>query len=93
MVYDAPKVKGTFKQRLKKMEEVIGKLNSDVVKVHPHYVCKSVEHLTEELDKVTASGGEGMMIKDPNSHYEGKRSEKLLKVKKFDDAEATVIGH
>ena len=34
-----------------------------------------------------------MMIKDPNSHYEGKRSEKLLKVKKFEDAEATVIGH
>jgi hypothetical protein len=45
MVYDAPKVKGTFKQRLKKMDEVISKLNSDVVKVHPHVECKSMEHL------------------------------------------------
>lgn len=34
-----------------------------------------------------------MMIKDPASPYENRRSEKLLKVKKFDDAEATVIGH
>jgi len=34
-----------------------------------------------------------MMIKDPDSKYENKRSDKLLKVKKFDDAEATVIGH
>ena len=34
-----------------------------------------------------------MMIKDPASSYENRRSEKLLKVKKFDDAEATVIGH
>ena len=33
------------------------------------------------------------MLKDPNSKYEQKRSEKLVKVKKFDDTEATVIGH
>jgi len=33
------------------------------------------------------------MIKDPNSEYENKRSKKLLKVKVFEDAEATVIGH
>jgi DNA ligase-1 len=46
-----------------------------------------------ELDKVTANGGEGMMIKDPLSKYENKRSDKLLKVKTFEDAEATVIGH
>ena len=33
-----------------------------------------------------------MMIKDPKSKYEGTRSDKLLKVKKFEDAEATVYG-
>jgi DNA ligase-1 len=33
------------------------------------------------------------MIKDPQSEYEFRRSFSLLKVKKFDDAEATVIGH
>ena len=33
------------------------------------------------------------MIKDPNSEYENKRSFALLKVKKFNDAEATVLGH
>jgi DNA ligase-1 len=45
------------------------------------------------MDKVTAKNGEGMMIKDPECKYESKRSDKLLKVKKFEDAEATVIGH
>jgi DNA ligase-1 len=45
------------------------------------------------MDKVIANKGEGLMIKDPNSLYEGKRSNMLLKVKKFEDAEATVIGH
>lgn len=33
------------------------------------------------------------MIKDPKSQYERRRSYSLLKVKRFDDAEATVIGH
>ena len=33
------------------------------------------------------------MLKDPNCAYETKRSGKLLKVKKFDDAEAVVIAH
>ena len=40
------------------------------------------------LDK----GGEGLMIKDPKSKYEHKRSYKLLKVKVFIDAEAKVLG-
>lgn len=45
------------------------------------------------MDKITNNGGEGVMIRDPESKYEGRRTDKLLKVKKFEDAEATVIGH
>jgi DNA ligase-1 len=45
------------------------------------------------MDKVIAGKGEGIMIRDPDSIYEGKRSDTLLKVKKFDDSEALVIGH
>ena len=45
------------------------------------------------MDSVLSEKGEGVMLKDPNSQYECKRSKKLLKVKRFEDAEATVIGH
>ena len=45
------------------------------------------------MKKVIKMKGEGLMIKDPDSLYEQKRSNKLLKVKQFDDAEATVIAH
>ena len=45
------------------------------------------------MDKVLKLNGEGLMLKDPESFYEKKRSKKLLKVKKFDDDEAIVIGH
>ena len=100
MIFDAPQAKGTFKQRIERIKNVLGKLHKDDkaglskhVMLLEHYPCESKEHLMEELDKVTAKGGEGVMLKDPNSLYEGRRSDKLLKVKKFDDAEATVIGH
>lgn len=63
------------------------------VVVLEHKVCKSKEHLMEELDSVIAKGGEGVMLRDPESLYENRRSASLLKVKKFDDAEATVTGH
>ena len=45
------------------------------------------------MERVLKLDGEGIMLKDPSSLYEKKRSNKLLKVKKFDDAEAIVIGH
>ena len=56
-------------------------------------MCDSRDHLIKEMDKVVASGGEGIMLRHPESKYEEKRSDKLLKVKKFDDSEATVIGY
>ena len=33
------------------------------------------------------------MLRHPESIYEGKRSRTLLKVKTFEDDEATVLGH
>ncbi len=56
-------------------------------------LCKSKDHLETLMDEITGGKGEGVMIKDPNSLYERKRSYKLLKVKRFEDAEATVVGH
>lgn len=75
------------------MKSVITALGSKHVEVLEHNICKSREHLEEEMERVCSKGGEGVMLRDPLSKYEGKRSDKLLKVKRFEDAEATVIGH
>ena len=45
------------------------------------------------MDEVLGGKGEGVMIKNPNSPYEGNRSWSLLKVKRFLDTEATIINH
>lgn len=39
------------------------------------------------MPKVLARGGEGLMIREPQSQYENRRSYTLLKIKKFYDAE------
>src|SRR5205807_7434506 len=61
--------------------------------LHAHARCKGIEHLQAELAKVEALGGEGLMLRQPNSRYAVGRSLILLKVKRFQDAEARVLVH
>jgi DNA ligase-1 len=61
--------------------------------VHAHEPCRDVTHLREELARVEALGGEGLMMRKPGSAYVAGRSDTLLKVKSFHDAEARVLSH
>lgn len=45
------------------------------------------------MKEVTKYGGEGVMLRKADSHYQKSRSSSLLKVKTFSDAEAVVVGH
>src|SRR5262249_3263238 len=63
------------------------------VTAHTHERCRSLPHLRQELARVEALGGEGLMLRRPGSRYEAGRSSSLLKVKSFRDAEARVVGH
>jgi len=93
MVFDAPMVKGNFKKRIEVCSAEIAKVKNSVCKMLKQVKCSSKDQLASLMDSVISEKGEGVMLKDPASAYEGRRSEKLLKVKRFEDAEATVIGH
>ena len=51
------------------------------------------EHMDRIYKKVIADKGEGIMLKHPQSPYEGKRSKYLLKYKPAFDAEAIIIDY
>ena len=91
IIFDAPELGGTFKNRLKKLRKIFKNINSPYIELHEHEVCKDKEQLEQELDRIVEIGGEGVMIRDPDSYYEGRRSDKMLKVKKAYDAEAVVL--
>ncbi|CAE7088844.1 unnamed protein product [Rhizoctonia solani] len=67
--------------------------NIPQVHVVEQTMCKSRDHLLEMLKDVERQGGEGVMLRQPGSEYEGKRSSSLLKVKTFYDGEAEVVGY
>lgn len=56
--------------------------------------CKNNQHLQTFLDAVVAKKGEGVMLRHPDSVWHPRRARKdLLKVKKFEDAEAIITGY
>ena len=49
--------------------------------------------INREMEKVLAANGEGLMVRKDQSCWTPERSHNLLKIKKWYDAEATVIGY
>ncbi len=93
VVFDAPNAKGGFEDRVAHAQKVIARAEAPHARWHEHVRCDGIAHLKEELARVEALGGEGLMLRRPGSKYEVGRSQSLLKVKTFHDAEARVIGH
>jgi DNA ligase-1 len=93
VVFDAPNAKGGFEDRIAHAQKVIARAEAPHARWHEHVRCEGIAHLKEELARVEALGGEGLMLRRPGSKYEVGRSQSLLKVKTFHDAEARVIGH
>jgi DNA ligase 1 len=93
LIFDAPAINELFERRLEFLADTMRSQTLTYAALHPHELCKNVNHLREELQRIEALGGEGLMLRQPGSHYEVGRSATLMKVKTFKDAEATVVGH
>jgi DNA ligase-1 len=92
MVFDAPQAKGMFEQRTQFVKATLPAKN-EFVKPVPQERCTGAAQLIAERDRIVKLGGEGLMLRKPESDYEVGRSPTLLKVKPHDDAEATVTAH
>ena len=77
-VFDVPEVKKPFEERL----EVLKNLTSNnFVKVIEFVKCSNKEHLQQFFKSVIEKGGEGVMLREPESMYVAKRSNTLCKYK------------
>ena len=56
-------------------------------------IIKNVDHMDEYYKTVIDKGGEGIMLKHPDSMYDGKRSDWLLKVKPSFEDEAIIVDY
>jgi len=88
-IFEVPNSKGGLLERLQRLKPYVGK-NIRIVQQIP---IREKTHLKLFLEEVEAKGGEGIVVRDPNTPYINKRTSKALKVKTFQDAECEVIGY
>ena len=92
LVFDAPDVNGPFEERQRVLESMFSQRQPQYARVLQQERCTGTDHLQSELSRIVALGGEGLMLRRPESLYEAGRSQSLQKVKRFQDAEVHVIG-
>jgi DNA ligase-1 len=93
LVFDAPAADDPFEARLKFVRDLFQGAKLPYASVLKQQRCRGLDHLRSELRRIDELGGEGVMLRQPGSLYEPRRSRTLLKVKWFVDAEARVVGH
>lgn len=92
MVFDLPTQPGTFVERLAALKTLLAKPLPHLRLVEQFKVADQAE-LDRRLDQIVALGGEGLVLHRGASLYRAERNDDLLKFKRYDDAEAKVIGH
>jgi len=93
VIFDAPGIAGTFETRMAATSAWFDQHPSSYAEVLKQEVCSGEAHLKKRLKAVEALGGEGLMLRRPESLYLAGRTDDLLKVKSFQDSEAVVVKH
>lgn len=93
LVFDAPDDSVAFERRLRTIETIMQSNRPAYAQALEHRLCRGANHLRRELAQIESLGGEGLMLRQPDSLYQPGRSNTLLKVKTFITDEGVVIGH
>ena len=93
MIFELPNHTGTFDERLKRQKQIVAEINAPHIQLVEQFKISSHEALNKKLDEIVEQGAEGLMLHLGSSLYKSGRSDDLLKLKKYQDAEAVVIAH
>lgn len=93
MLFELPGAEGTFAQRAQRLQDIAAQAGVPWLKAAGQFRLADRKALRRRLDEVVRAGGEGLMLHLADAPYVSGRSEVLLKVKAWYDAEAKVIAH
>jgi len=93
MIFELPGAPGPFSERAEQIRHLVRQANVPWLFEIRQFFPVDRSNLKKRLDEVVRAGGEGLMLHLANAPYETGRSDVLLKVKPWQDAEAVVIGH
>ena len=93
LVFELPQAPGTFRQRVQALREVLAAAGVPWLQAVEQFEIGSRKALAHKLGEIVKAGGEGLMLHRADALYTTGRSDVLLKMKPWNDAEATVIAH
>ena len=93
MLFDLPHSKEKFDQRLLQLKQIVTNINSPHIQAVKQFKLTTNHSLQQKLQQIVNAGGEGLMLHKTDSLYQQGRSNDLLKLKLYQDAEAIVTGH
>ena len=92
-VFDIPRTDLTFDQRITIMKDLLNKYPSPHLKMVEQFRVSTHTELRQRLQDYVAQGAEGLMLHRADAYYRAGRSDDLLKLKPYMDAEARVLEH
>lgn len=93
MVFELPRVSGDFSARVARMRELVVATDRPWLQLVEQFRVADHASLMRELERVVASGGEGLMLHRADAPVVDGRSSALLKLTPWQDAEARVTGY
>ena len=93
MIFELPGAPGTFRERAEAMREIVRQANIPWLREIEQFSVVDRNSLKKRMQEIVKAGGEGLMLHRADALYQTGRSDTLLKMKPWDDAEAVVIGH
>ncbi|NTV72325.1 MAG: DNA ligase [Azonexaceae bacterium] len=93
MIFELPGAPGPFSERAEQIRQLVRQANVPWLFEIKQFFPVDRGNLKKHFDEVVRGGGEGLMLHLADAPYETGRSDVLLKMKPWQDAEAVVIGH
>ncbi|MEX8503981.1 DNA ligase [Leptothrix ochracea] len=93
LCFELPEAAGPFAERAERLQGIVHNMGWNQLAAVDQSRVADRSELQARLQAVLRAGGEGLMLHRLDAPYHTGRSDALLKLKPFDDAEAVVIAH
>jgi len=93
LVFELPGAAGTFSERVRQMQAMLAQAGVSWLQAVEQTRVASQAELMQRMDAVVRANGEGLMLHRADALYLTGRSDALLKLKPWQDAEAVVVGY
>jgi len=92
-IFEVPNQKGGLLERLSILKAFLKHTPNSFIKIIEQKTIKSNQDIEKELKRILALGGEGLVVRNPDTTYQTGRLASALKIKQKQDAECVVKSY